>query len=307
MAVAIGIACVLLITLWLYAERWRPLRSSTWRYLREVGLGRLFSHKTLHAYVYARWIKQYIGFCVNWLFPRLGPKGKRWVADRYHAKVLTTDQAKAVVTVNRDIPLQDLEQIIPYPLARELVLKGPPDIAVFECACRQIRDNPCEPSQVCMVIGQPFVDFILEHHPKTSRRVTQAEAVELLETEHARGHLQSAWFKDVLLNRFYAICNCCKCCCAGIEGMVRHGIPMVASSGYVAQVDETQCTACGECGDACPFDAIELREAATVNWDACMGCGVCVGQCPAEAMSLVRDERKGLPLDVRLLAEDSRV
>ena len=33
-----------------------------------------------------------------------------------------------------------------------------------------------------------------------------------------------------------------------------------------------------------------------------MGCGVCLGRCPNEAMTLVRDERKGIPLDVRMLA-----
>jgi ferredoxin len=33
-----------------------------------------------------------------------------------------------------------------------------------------------------------------------------------------------------------------------------------------------------------------------------MGCGACEPQCPQEAISLVRDEAKGEPLDVRLLA-----
>ena len=33
-----------------------------------------------------------------------------------------------------------------------------------------------------------------------------------------------------------------------------------------------------------------------------MGCGVCVGQCPNQALSLVRDERKGAPLDVGVLS-----
>jgi len=35
-----------------------------------------------------------------------------------------------------------------------------------------------------------------------------------------------------------------------------------------------------------------------------MGCGVCIDVCPSHARSLVRDERKGVPLDVRLLAEE---
>lgn len=33
-----------------------------------------------------------------------------------------------------------------------------------------------------------------------------------------------------------------------------------------------------------------------------MGCGFCVDQCPQQAVALVRDERKGAPLDVRVLA-----
>jgi len=89
--------------------------------------------------------------------------------------------------------------------------------------------------------------------------------------------------------------------------MVKYGTPMVASSGYVAQVDETLCTDCTNCKDACPFGAIRVDGTAFVNREACMGCGVCVGQCSNAAMSLVRDERKGVPLDVRMLARGQAV
>jgi ferredoxin len=226
------------------------------------------------------------------------------LSDRYHGKVLTQEEAKAIIRVDQDIPLRDLEQIIPYPMARNLVLKGPPDVAVYECHCRHARANPCQPTQVCMAIGQPGVDFILEHHPQSSRRLTQAEALELLQAENERGHVHSAWFKDAILDRFYSICNCCGCCCGGIEGMLKYGIPMVAPSGYVAQVDESLCAACATCEETCPFEAIQMNGTASVNWDACMGCGVCVGQCPNEAVSLASDERKGIPLDIRLLAQE---
>jgi NAD-dependent dihydropyrimidine dehydrogenase PreA subunit len=36
-----------------------------------------------------------------------------------------------------------------------------------------------------------------------------------------------------------------------------------------------------------------------VIWEKCMGCGVCEGHCDTGAIVLVRDERKGVPLDVR--------
>jgi ferredoxin len=63
-------------------------------------------------------------------------------------------------------------------------------------------------------------------------------------------------------------------------------------------VDEDVCTACGACQDACAFDAIHVEDYAQVDWQNCMGCGVCEGQCPQLAITLVRDARKGIPLDV---------
>lgn len=82
---------------------------------------------------------------------------------------------------------------------------------------------------------------------------------------------------------------------------------MVVSSGYVAQVDEAVCEACAACEEVCPFEAIQLKETAVVNWESCMGCGVCIGRCSNEALTLMRDERKGIPLDVRLLTQEKSV
>ncbi len=259
--------------------------------------------RMLHAYVYGRWTRQYKTVLIEQVIPRLGERGRRWWADRFHCKVLTTEHARAIVTLDRDIRLRDLEQIVPYPMARDLVVKGPPDIAVYDCACRRRSpENPCLPLQVCMIVGKPYVEFILKHHPGSSRRIGREEALSLLDAEHARGHLHSAWFKDAMGGRFYAICNCFKCCCLGITAMVKYGTPMVAPSGYVARVDEARCTGCAACAAACPFGAIRADGTAAVDWHACMGCGVCAGQCPAGAVALVRDAAKGVPLDVRALA-----
>jgi ferredoxin len=298
----VGAFILLALALWLFGERWRLLRRSTWQMMRESN-GAL---NALHAYVYSRWSNQYVKSLIRgfpFLRTRHGPSGARWFSEHYHAKVLTEEQAEALVSAKKDIPLRDLEQIIPYPTARNLVLKGPPDVAVYECACRHARAQPCAPTLVCMVVGQPFVDFVLEHNPQSSRRLTQAEALDLLQAEHERGHVHSAWFKDAMLNRFYAICNCCKCCCGGIEAMTKYGVPFMASSGYVAALDRDLCNQCGACVDACPFNALSTNDVGVErSWEKCMGCGVCVEKCPTQAMALVRDEKKGIPLDVRLLA-----
>ena len=87
--------------------------------------------------------------------------------------------------------------------------------------------------------------------------------------------------------------------------MVKHGVPMVASSGYVAEVDEEACIGCGDCETACPFEAITLENTSVVNCEKCMGCGVCEGQCETGAMTLVLDEAKGIPLDVQAIGVEA--
>ncbi|MGD0013614.1 MAG: 4Fe-4S binding protein [Bryobacteraceae bacterium] len=296
---ALLVTCALLF-FWLVGERGRWL-TSTREFFRQSG----FRFRTLHGYIYLRWTPRYVKALFSLPPPASSPQGRKaagWLADHYHAKVLRHDHARAIVGLERDIPLQDLEQIIPYPVARNIVLNGPPDVVVYECPCRHARAAHCEPTQVCMLIGKPVTDFALEHQPGLTRRLSQAEALELLQAEHERGHLHSAWFKDATLDRFYAICNCCKCCCGGVSTM-KQGVPIMTSSGYVAEIDRELCANCDDCIEACPFDALSKNgEGVVRDWERCMGCGVCEVKCATGAVSLVRDERKGIPLDVRALA-----
>ncbi|HID97077.1 MAG TPA: electron transfer flavoprotein subunit alpha [Thermodesulfobacteriaceae bacterium] len=54
-----------------------------------------------------------------------------------------------------------------------------------------------------------------------------------------------------------------------------------------------RCIGCGECDEACSFDAIQVQEEiAVVDPDSCTMCGTCVDVCPEEALELVRDEGK---------------
>jgi heterodisulfide reductase subunit A-like polyferredoxin len=88
----------------------------------------------------------------------------------------------------------------------------------------------------------------------------------------------------------------------------RNGTPMIASSGYVAVVDEALCAGCGECAGACQFAAISVDDGfACIDVATCMGCGVCVAHCPQEAIGLVRDAGKGEPLEIqKLMARAAR-
>ncbi|MCX7425713.1 MAG: 4Fe-4S binding protein [Planctomycetia bacterium] len=53
-----------------------------------------------------------------------------------------------------------------------------------------------------------------------------------------------------------------------------------------AIVDAEKCTACGECAEACPLDAIEIKDVAVVDAATCGDCGACVDVCPPEAITV---------------------
>lgn len=314
------------------------MKSSTREFIREARRIPGYSFLDfLHGYVYIRWPYLYIsigtgehplarlfGPILRWIgqtFHKkpdeaetttnaeslpLNPIGNRiqasgTFADNYHGKVVPLKAATQLVTIGEEICLTNLEQVIPYPHARDIVLQNPDHIAVLECPCRAARSNPCQPLDVCLIIGEPFTSFILEHHPRKSRRITPKEAVDILKAEDERGHVHHAFFKDAMFGRFYAICNCCSCCCGAMQAHQR-GIPMLASSGYVAQVDSELCIGCGICTDFCQFGALSvIDQTLVVDLNVCMGCGVCIDKCAQGALAIKRDPQKGEPLEIHEL------
>lgn len=54
-----------------------------------------------------------------------------------------------------------------------------------------------------------------------------------------------------------------------------------------AKVDTALCTGCGACVEACPVEAISLRDnKAIIDAKKCVDCGACESECPAEAISM---------------------
>jgi heterodisulfide reductase subunit A-like polyferredoxin len=66
----------------------------------------------------------------------------------------------------------------------------------------------------------------------------------------------------------------------------------IVTEGMINQVDETLCRACGECENACVFEAISVKETvpgrkrAMVIEALCQGCGMCNVACPTGAASV---------------------
>ena len=52
------------------------------------------------------------------------------------------------------------------------------------------------------------------------------------------------------------------------------------------KVNAEECTACGQCADICPVDAITVNDIAKVNAEECTDCGNCVDECPVDAITL---------------------
>ncbi len=145
-------------------------------------------------------------------------------------------------------------------------------------------------------MGEPFASFVVDHHPNRSHWISQDEAVNILRAEHERGHVHHAFFKDAMLGRFYAVCNCCSCCCGAMQAH-RNGTPMLASSGFVAAVEIERCVGCSLCTDVCPFDALAIGAGLVrIDKEKCMGCGVCVSKCTQHALTLALMPEKGEPL-----------
>jgi len=299
-------------------KRPRLYRASTRAFAREARRTPDYSFfDWVHGYVYTRWPYLYIGIGtrehplgrllglltralarVN-VFRSNGDSDRPTFADGYHGKVVPLEAARKMVTIQEEISLTNLEQIIPYSRARDIILRNPDHIVVLDCPCRASRANPCRPLDVCLIVGEPFASMIADHHPSRSRWITQQEAEEILEAEQKRGHVHHAFFKDAMLGRFYAICNCCSCCCGAMHAW-RNGTPMLVCSGYVSQAESKLCAGCGLCVENCPFGALSLDGHGLVMVDAerCMGCGVCVSMCAEGALLLVRDPARGEPLEI---------
>ncbi len=299
------------------------MKEATKKISKEFGLEK--AEQTVHLYLYIKYIDHYLsklgsplGLATRKPAREMPPEVEEVIeilalkvlkesvsaeTSTYHGKVMPLKHAEDLIMVQEDVELLGLEHVIPYKVARDIVIKHPQRIALFDCPCRLLQEEPCGPLNVCMAVGDPIAGFILENGAFHGREITVEEAVEVLRAEHERGHVHNAFFKDVAGDRFFAICNCCPCCCIAMKSWNRFGTPILASSGYVASVGEG-CEGCGDCGDICPFGAIEVGEAAEVDVAKCMGCGVCEGACQEEMITLVADPTRSRPLDIkRLIAE----
>lgn len=59
-----------------------------------------------------------------------------------------------------------------------------------------------------------------------------------------------------------------------------------------------QCTACGECVEACPIAAVTMEDDIAVIHENCNFCGLCVTACPVDAIEITRGDEEPVPGDL---------
>ena len=238
------------------------------------------------------------------------------VFDRYHSKIITYDNARKMLSVKEDLDLgaDYKKRIVPFKYANKIILKETDYIAVMDCPCRKSRENGCEPANVCIAVGKTTARFWMEHCDKYNvRKIDADEALQIIRDARDRGEITTAWFKVATGARTGVICNCCKCCCGGLEGMriaqsLNYGKELFNTipSGYKVDYDPQKCDNCGICADVCFFDAIEMTPDGDVLYhaDNCMGCGLCVEKCDQGARSLNENFKDIYPLDLDIAKKE---
>lgn len=234
----------------------------------------------------------------------------RFIFDRYHAKVLSREDVRKIVTLDEDIELGRDTSIVPFKHANSIILKEPNHLAVMECPCKLTLEEPCQPVASCIAIGQPIVDFWLDHCGRyNARRITPEEAMEIIDSLRRTGHINQAFFKVATGGGMGVLCNCCPNCCVSLRAtaLARRvkgggGVSMYAPSGYTVGHDPGKCVLCGACAEACHFSAIRLTgDHRGYDGGACLGCGLCVEACEHGALELAFSGGPLLPLDMDMI------
>ncbi len=182
------------------------------------------------------------------------------------------------------------------------IIRAAEVIGISQCYCREKMTAVglgCKaPREICLTLNTTASSLIRHGH---ARRVEPAEAMDIVEM--ANGH-HLVQFGENVREQTNFICNCCKCCCEGIIAARRFAMDRpVATTNFIATLDQIHCNRCGMCAAVCPTDAITAPtntsdEEVSLDTQRCLGCGVCVGACPNRAIRLEsRPKRVLTPLN----------
>ncbi len=154
-------------------------------------------------------------------------------------------------------------------------------VAVVKCPCRLSQQNCDAPLEACIQLNRG-ADYAIDRGH--GRKISKHEALDILKKSEEAGLVHMAENRS----SGNVICNCCSCCCEMFRLRKFSGKKWIlAPSRYLAAVNDG-CTACGDCAEICPVEAITVGDIAAVSADTCMGCGLCATVCPVDVITLGR-------------------
>lgn len=196
--------------------------------------------------------------------------------------------------------------VLDYERASE-VIQTASHMAVGTCYCRhkmQHLGRACDaPMDICMTFNTTAASLI-KHG--VARQVDVAEGLDLLQQAYDHDLVQ---FGENIRERVNFICNCCGCCCEAMIAARKFAIMNpVHTTNFIPEVNEQECTGCGDCVNICPVEAMTLissndpkkpkKKNARLNEEICLGCGLCVRACTKGYITLKsRPERVITPLN----------
>jgi ferredoxin len=196
--------------------------------------------------------------------------------------------------------------VLDYERASE-VIKTAAQRGIGTCYCRHkmlhVGKNCDAPMDICMTFNTSAGSLIRHGY---AREVDVSEGLALLDEAYDRNLVQ---FGENVREGVNFICNCCGCCCEAMIAARKFGLlNPVHTSNFLPMVDESTCTGCGTCVNACPVEAMAFVSAndpqrpkarkVRVNEDLCLGCGVCVRTCASKSLGLKsRPERVITPVN----------
>lgn len=181
------------------------------------------------------------------------------------------------------------------------VIKNANFVTVSTCYCRHKAEHlgkDCNnPKRACLTFNEPAKSL---HEHGIAEKITKDEAFEIIDDCKKHGLVQLG---DNIQKNINWICNCCSCCCDGLDAYRRLGHKPRIETNFVSCPEENKCVACGVCAKKCPVNAIQIVEKdakkfALVDPNKCIGCGVCANFCSTKCIKMKRrDEINFVPVD----------
>ncbi|MCG8401009.1 MAG: (Fe-S)-binding protein [Firmicutes bacterium] len=188
-------------------------------------------------------------------------------------------------------------EILTFEFATELVQEAGRG-ALTKCYCRHETyhlDQACgyPIDDICISLGNAS-DFLVERG--FARRASITEIMEKLGLSKELGLMHTC---DNVKHNVAFICNCCGCCCCFLAGITKHRLPYaVATTNYIATINNDSCNECAECIGRCQIGAISFLEGHTkpaVDANYCLGCGACSSFCNQKAILMEKRKKQIIP------------